>query len=88
LRDIYPATAEQRCWVHKIANALDKLPQRLQPRATSHVHEMMRAEGRQAALEELALFQEEYESKYPKAVACLTKDIDVLFTFMDYPAAH
>ncbi len=88
LREVYPQAEQQRCWVHKIANVLDKLPKRLQPRAKSHLHEMMRAEGRQAALEELALFQEEYESKYPKAVACLTKDIDVLFTFMDYPAAH
>jgi transposase-like protein len=88
LRDIYPETEEQRCWVHKIANVLDKLPKRLQPRAKSHLHEIMRAEGRETALEELARFQEEYEAKYPKAVDCLTKDIDTLFTFMDYPAAH
>ena len=88
LRDIYPETEEQRCWVHKIANVLDKLPKRLQPRAKSHLHEIMRAEGRQTALEELARFQEEYEAKYPKAVDCLTKDIDTLFTFMHYPDAH
>lgn len=88
LRDIYPEAEEQRCWVHKIANVLDKLPKRLQPRAKSHLHEIMRAEGRKAALDELAQFQEEYEAKYPKAVDCLTKDIDTLFTFMDYPAAH
>ena len=88
LRDIYPETEEQRCWVHKIANVLDKLPKRLQPRAKSHLHEIMRAEGHQTALEELTRFQEEYEAKYPKAVECLTKDIDTLFTFMDYPAAH
>ncbi len=88
LRDVYPAAEEQRCWVHKIANVLDKLPKRLQPRAKSHLHEIMRAEGREAALEELARFQEEYAAKYPKAVDCLTKDINTLFTFMDYPAAH
>ena len=88
LRDVYPETEEQRCWVHKIANVLDKLPKRLQPRAKSHLHEIMRAEGRETAQEELARFQEEYEAKYPKAVDCLTKDTDSLFTFMDYPAAH
>jgi len=88
LRAIYPEAEEQRCWVHKIANVLDKLPKRLQPRAKSHLHEIMRAEGRETALEELARFQEEYEAKYPKAVECLTKDVDTLFTFMDYPAAH
>lgn len=88
LRDIYPETDEQRCWVHKLANVLDKLPKRLQPRAKSHLHEIMRAPDRATALEELARFREEYEAKYPKAVACLTKDINHLFTFMDFPGAH
>ena len=88
LKDVYPQTDEQRCWVHKLANVLDKLPKRLQPRAKSHLHEIMRAEDRATALEELARFREEYEAKYPKAVGCLTKDVDTLFTFMDYPAAH
>lgn len=88
LGNIYPDTEEQRCWVHKIANVLDKLPKRLQPRAKSHLHEIMRAEDRKTALEELARFQEEYEAKYPQAVECLTKDVETLFTFIDYPAAH
>jgi transposase-like protein len=88
LSDVFPETDEQRCWVHKIANVLDKLPKRLQPRAKSHLHEIMRAPDRQTALEELSRFQAEYDDKYAKAVACLTKDQDTLFTFMDYPAAH
>jgi len=88
LRQVFPETAEQRCWVHKIANVLDKLPQRLQPRAKSHLHEIMRAPDKQTALAELARFQEEYAAKYAKAVDCLTKDKETLFTFMDYPAAH
>lgn len=98
LRQVYPETEEQRCWVHKLANVLDKLPKRLQPRAKAHLHEIMRAPDRQAALEALAAFQEKYGAKYPKAVDCLTKDVDTLsvvgssenstFTFMDYPAAH
>jgi transposase-like protein len=88
LRTVFPETDEQRCWVHKLANVLDKLPKRLQPRAKSHLHEIMRAPDRATALAELARFVAEYEAKYPKAVACLTKDADRLFTFMDYPAAH
>jgi transposase-like protein len=88
LRDVFPETEEQRCWVHKIANVLDKLPKRLQPRAKSHLHEIMRAPDRQTALEELSRFQAEYVDKYAKAVACLTKDQATLFTFMSYPAAH
>lgn len=88
LKQVYPETEEQRCWVHKIANVLDKLPKRLQPRAKSHLHEIMRSPDKGAALEEVDRFQAEYQDKYPKAVDCLTKDLDKLFTFMNYPAAH
>jgi len=67
---------------------LDKLPKRLQPRAKSHLHEIMRAPDKATAETELARFQQEYEAKYPKAVSCLHKDKENLFTFMHYPAAH
>lgn len=88
LRQVYPETEEQRCWVHKIANVLDKLPQRLQSRAKSHLHEIMRSPDRESAMEEVTRFQAEFQDKYPKAVDCLTKDLDTMFTFMHYPAAH
>lgn len=88
LRQVYPTTGEQRCWVHKIANVLDKLPKRLQPRAKSHLHEIMRAPDQQTAVEELLRFEQEYGAKYAKAVTTLTKDRDSLFTFMEFPAAH
>lgn len=88
LREVFSSTEEQRCWVHKIANVLDKLPKRLQPRAKSHLHEIMRAPDKATALAELARFGQEYEAKYPKAVTCLQKDKESLFTFMHYPAAH
>ena len=88
LRQVYPGTEEQRCWVHKIANVLDKLPKRMQPRAKDLLHEIMRAPDRQSALEEIERFSQEYQAKYPKAVETLTKDQDELLTFFDFPAEH
>ncbi len=88
LRTVYPETEGQRCWVHKIANVLDCLPKRIQPRAKSHLHEIMRAPDYATATEEMLSFQEEYKDKYPKAVNSLLKDKESLFTFMNYPAAH
>jgi putative transposase len=88
LREVYPQTQEQRCWVHKIANVLDKLPKRLQPRAKDMLHEIMRAPDRESALEEMAHFSEELEARYPKAVETLTKDQDQLLRFFDFPAEH
>lgn len=88
LRQVFPETEEQRCWVHKIANVLDKLPKRLQPKAKEQLHDIMRAPNHQAAREEMARFVRTFADKYPKAVATLTKDQDQLFTFFNYPAAH
>ena len=88
LRQVYPQTQEQRCWVHKIANVLDKLPKRVQPRAKDTLHEIMRAPDRHSALEEIERFSQDYQAKYPKAVDTLTKDQDELLTFFDFPAEH
>ena len=88
LRAVYPEAKEQRCWKHKIANVLDKLPKRLQPRAKDRLHEIMYAPDQASALEEITLFSEEYEVRYPKAVGTLTKDQDPLLTFFDFPAEH
>jgi len=88
LREVYPEAREQRCWVHKIANMLDKLPKRLRPRAKAMLHEIMRAPDRASAEEEMAHFVQEYEAKYQKATDCLMKDSEALLAFFDFPAQH
>ena len=74
LRKVYPTTREQRCGVHKTANVLDKLPQSMQGKAKSALHDIYLAESRTAAQGALDHFAGLYEEKYPKAVACLKKD--------------
>jgi transposase-like protein len=88
LRDVFPETREQRCWKHKIANVLDKLPKRLQARAKEQLHEIMYAPDRESALEEIDVFQKEYGQRYAKAVETLVKDQDRMLTFLDFPAEH
>ena len=88
LRQVYPATREQRCWVHKTANVLDNLPKRLQPEAKAKIHDIWMAATRADAERAFDLFVATYEAKYPKATGCLSKDRDVLLTFYDFPAEH
>jgi transposase-like protein len=88
LREVYGQTREQRCWVHKTANVLNKLPKSLQPRAKGHLQDIWMAETRQDAETAFAFFLEAYGVKYDKAAACLAKDRDVLLTFYDFPAEH
>jgi transposase-like protein len=84
----FEKTEEQRCWVHKIANVLDKLPKRLQSDAKSHLHEMMKSRDLASCDKARATFEKLYEEKYPKAVKCLIKDWTELTTFFKYPAVH
>ena len=79
---------EQRCWVHKTANVLDKLPKRLQRQAKDMLHQIWMAPTRQQAEQAFDLFLATYEAKYPAATECLRKDREVLLTFYDFPAEH
>jgi putative transposase len=88
IKQVYPKTREQRCWVHKMANVLDKLPKRLQAEAKQKLHDIWMADTKEHANQAFDLFRKTYEAKYPKAVECLTKDREVLLTFYDFPAEH
>src|ERR1700675_1065691 len=87
-REVWPATREQACWVHKLVNVLDKLPPRLQPRAKRALHEMMYAESRADCETARARFAAEFQPKYAKAVESLTANWERLVTFFDFPAEH
>lgn len=88
LRKVFPSAREQRCWVHKTANVLNKLPRSLQPKAKVDLHEIWMSETAEEARKAFDHFIEKYEAKYPGAVNCLEKDRDVLLTFYDFPAEH
>jgi putative transposase len=88
VRKVFPNVREQRCWVHKTANVLDKLPKSVQPRAKEDLHEIWMAETREAAYQAFDRFVAKYEAKYPKAAECLKKDRDELLAFYDFPAEH
>jgi transposase-like protein len=88
LHEVWPKTKQQRCWVHKTANVLNKLPASLQSKAKQDLHAIYEAENRKAAEDAFGRFVAKYGAKYDKAVACLTKDREALLTFYDFPAEH
>ena len=88
LREVFPQTREQRCWFHKIANVLAALPKSAHPGAKKALAEIWNAEDRRHALEAVAAFQAGYGAKFPKAVAKIIDDVEVLLAFYDYPAQH
>jgi transposase-like protein len=88
LPQVWPTTREQRCWVHKTANVLDKLAKRVPSGAKEKLHEIWMAPTRAGAEQAFDRFIDLYEPKYPVAVECLKKDRDVLLTFYAFPAEH
>jgi len=88
LRDVFPATREQRCRFHKIANVLNALPKSAQPGAKAALAEIWNAEDREHAEAAARSLVAEYGTKWPRADAKVTDDLDVLLEFNDYPAEH
>ncbi|MFZ4580920.1 MAG: IS256 family transposase [Myxococcota bacterium] len=86
--EVWPKTREQRCWVHKTANVLNKLPKSQQPKAKRDLQEIWMAETKVVAVAAFDAFIESYSLKYEKAAACLQKDRDALLAFYDFPAEH
>ena len=88
LRQVYPSTRHQRCWVHKTANVLNKLPRGLQASAKNILHEIWMSASKEDAIKAMDKFVATYQAKYPKAVECLLKDQEELLAFYDFPAEH
>ena len=88
VRDVWPETREQRCWVHRLANVLDKLPKSIQPKAKQLLHDMMNAATEETCEDLKRQFIDAYDAKYPKAVASLQRDWEKLITHFAFPAEH
>jgi transposase-like protein len=88
VRDVWPETRHQRDWFHKTSNVLDALPKSAQPTAKKMLAEIRDAEDRDHAVAAAKRFADEYGAKFPKAVAKITDDLDVVLSFYDYPAEH
>jgi len=84
----FPDTKHQRCWVHKVKNVLNCFPKQMAPAVKSDLNDIQHAASRKEAEDALDLFSEKYAIKYPKGVACLTKDKDAMLAFFDFPAEH
>jgi putative transposase len=88
LREVFPATREQRCWFHKIANVLGALPKSAHPGAKKALSEIWNAEDRRYALDAVSSFKAAYGAKFGKAVAKITDDLEELLAVYDFPAEH
>ena len=88
LRDVWPETKTQRCWVHKAANVLAALPKSQHPSARRMLAEIRDAEDREHAVRAARAFAHEFGGKWPKAVAKIVDDVDTLLAFFDFPAEH
>jgi len=85
---LWPETDQQRCWVHKTANVMEKLPKAMQPKVKEALHNIWQAETRKEAYKAFDDCIERFSPKYPGAMDCLAKDKDSMLAFYDYPAEN
>ena len=85
---LWPETDHQRCWVHKTANVLEKLPKAMQPKVKKALHDIWQASTREEAYQAFDHCIERFNPKYPKAMECLAKDKASMLAFYDYPAEN
>jgi putative transposase len=88
LDEVFPRTKHQRCWVHKTANVLNKVPKSVQPGMKADLREVYLAPNRASAEQAISVFAEKYAARYAKASECLIKDQTALLAFYDLPAEH
>lgn len=88
LRQVFPTTQVQRCWVHKTANVLNSLPTSQQPQAKQALKDIYLAATKAEADTAFERFIKTYQAKYPKTVECLSKDRAALLAFYNFPAEH
>lgn len=88
LDEVYSETKQQRCWMHKTMNVLNKLPKSSQAKAKQALHNIWQAETKEHGEQAFDLFIKTFEAKYPKAAECLLKDCEELMSFFDFPAKH
>ena len=88
LNKVYPACRHQRCWVHKTANILNKLPKSMQPKVKEALHDIWMASTRKEAHAAFENTIKRFSAKYPGAMDCLAKDREELLAFYDFPAEH
>lgn len=84
----WPTTQQQRCWVHKTANVLNKVPKAVQPKIKEKLQDIWMADTRDNAYKAFKSCIEQFELKFPAAMQCLEKDKAQMLAFYDFPAEH
>jgi len=82
---VYPLAKIQRCWAHKLRNAVNHVPKKLQTSFSLDASAIYNASSRTAALVAFKDLKKSWESMAPRAVDCLEQDLDSLLNFFSCP---
>ena len=88
LETVYPYIARQRCWVHKMRNVANRIRRRDEKQCLAGARLIYLAANRREAVKSFRDWEERWSQLYPKAINCISKDLDELLSFMDCPVAH
>lgn len=85
---VFPRAKQQRCWLHKMRNVEDKLPEKHRKTIHPRLVEIMHAESKAQAERLIEKLARELSRQYPKAASCLRDDVARMTAYYDFPKAH
>lgn len=88
LASVYPSSAEQRCWNHKMRNVLDVIALKHQPEVKMKLQEIASSPTRAECERLKDRFAKDYACAHPKAVERLERDWERMVSFYNFPEAH
>jgi len=88
LAHVYPESAEQRCWNHKLRTVLDTVPKKHQSEVQAALQAIARADTVRQATALRDTFARTYRRPHPTAVERLASDWERMVAYYAFPKAH
>jgi len=86
--EVWKMTKQQRCWLHKVRNVLDKLPKREREQAARSLRAIYLSRNREEARSKTLTLARSWKGLFDKAAECLLSDLDRMFCYYDFPIEH
>lgn len=85
VEEAYPFVEHQLCWVHKLRNVAKYCPVRYRQDCVRQAAQIMHAPSGALAAKRFRAWNQRWQDKVPKAVACLKRDFDKLIPVFEFP---
>jgi putative transposase len=85
---MWPEAERIRCWVHKMKNILEKVPEEMHEQMKDLLRDVRDAPDHETGCKRARALIEKLGRQYPSAMACLEEDLEASLNHLKLPATH